>query len=100
LGAEAEESGAVDLSLAAYEVGLLGMEWLVVLVEPDIFGVVAIVEEDGGGVPVKFFLREEWTAFEDEDALAGLGEMQGEGSATGSGSDDDGVVLGGHEVSS
>ena len=97
-GAEAEERGAVDLGLAADEVGLLGVEVVVVLVEPDVFGVVAVVEEDGGGVPVEFFLGEKRAALENENALAGLGEMEGEGSAAGSGSDDDGVVLVGHGV--
>ncbi len=99
LGTEAEEGGTVDLGLAADVVGLLGVEGVVVLVEPDVFGVVAVVEEDGGGVPVEFFLGEKGAALEDENALASLREMEGESSATGSGSDDDGVVWVGHRTS-
>ena len=91
-GAHAEHGGAVDLGLAADEVGLLGMERLAVLVLPDFGGVVAVVEEDGGGIPVEFFLGEEGAALEDEDALAGAGEVEGEGSAACSGADDDCVV--------
>ena len=52
--AQAKEGGAIDLGLAADEVGLLGVERLAVLIEPDILGVVAVVEEDGSGVPVSF----------------------------------------------
>jgi hypothetical protein len=98
LNAEAEEGGSVDFGLAADKVGLLRVEWLIVFVEPDILGVIVIVEEDGGRVPVEFLLGEEGAALEDEDALTGLGEMEGESAAAGSSSDDDGVVLVGHEV--
>ena len=52
--AQAEEGGAINLRLAADEVGLLGVKGIVVLIEPDIFGVVAVVEEDGSSVPVSF----------------------------------------------
>ncbi len=76
-GAKAEEGGAVDFGLAADEVGLLRVEWLAVLVEPDVLGVVAVVEEDGRGVPVEFFLGEEGAALEEEDALPCLREMEG-----------------------
>src|SRR5271154_5532074 len=90
--AEAKERGAVDLGLASDEVGLLGVQGLVVLVEPDVFGVVAVVEEDGCGVPVEFFLRKEGSALEDENALPCLRQVEGEGSSAGTGPDDDGVV--------
>jgi len=46
--------GAVDLGLAADVVGLLGVERLLVLVEPDVGGVVAVVEEDGGVSQLSF----------------------------------------------
>ena len=68
------------------------MERLVVFVVPGFGGVVAIVEEDGGGVPVEFFLGEEGAALEDEDALAGAREMQGQGAAASACADDDCVV--------
>jgi hypothetical protein len=98
LGAEAEERGTVDLGLASDEVGLLRVERLIVLVEPDVLSVVTVIEKDGGSVPVKFLLGEEGAALEDEDTLAGLCEVEGEGAASCPGSDDDGVVLIGHEV--
>jgi hypothetical protein len=97
-GAKPEEGSAIDFCLAADEVGLLGVERLIVLVEPDVFGVVAIVEEDGGGVPVEFFLREERAALENENALPSLCEMEGESATTSPTSDNDGVILIGHEV--
>ncbi len=96
-GAHAEHGGTVDLGLATDEVGLLGMEVFAIFVLPDFLGVVAVLEEDGGGGPVEFFLREEGAALEDEEGLAGAREMEGEGAAAGSGPDDDGVVDGGHE---
>jgi hypothetical protein len=98
LGTETEEGGSVDLGLASNEVGLLRAEGLIVLVEPDVFGVVAVIEKNGRCVPVKFFLGEERTALEDENALACLCEVEGEGATAGSGSDNDGVVLIGHGV--
>jgi hypothetical protein len=91
-GAEAEESGSVDFGLAADEVGLLGVEGLVVLVEPDVFGVVAVVEEDGRGVPVEFLLWEKGAPLEDENALPCLCQVEGEGSTAGSSSDDYRVI--------
>jgi hypothetical protein len=72
------------------------MQRLVVLVLPDVFGVVAIVEKDGAGIPVELFLRKERAAFKDKDALARLREVQGESPAASAGSDDDGVVVVGH----
>jgi hypothetical protein len=97
-GAKAKECCAVDLGLAANEVGLLGMKRLIVLVEPNVFGVVMVVEKYGRSVPVEFFLRKERAAFENENALPCPCEVEGESAAAGSGSDDDGVVLIGHEV--
>jgi hypothetical protein len=96
-GAEAKEGRAVDLGLAADEVGLLWVKGLIVLVEPDVFRVVSVVEEDRAGVSVEFFLWEKGAALEDEDSLPCPREIKGEGSAAGSGSDDDGVVLVGHD---
>src|ERR1700757_1268233 len=98
--AQAEEGSAINLRLAADEVGLLGVEGFVVLVEPDIFSVVVVVEEDGGSVPVSFFLREKRASLKNENALACLREMKGEGPAARSSSDDDYVVGVGHDACS
>ena len=92
LCAHAEHGCAVDLGLAADEVGLLRVKVLAVFVVPGFASVIAIVEEDGGGRPVEFFLGHKGAALEDEDALACLSEAQGEWASAGSGSDDDRVV--------
>jgi hypothetical protein len=89
----AEHGRPVDLGLAADEVGLLRVQVFAVLVVP---GLVAILQEDGGGRPVELLLRQEGTALEDENALAGLGQPQRERTAAGAGSDDDRVVGIGH----
>jgi hypothetical protein len=97
-GAKAKECCAVDLGLAADEVGLLGVKGLVIFVKPDIFGVVTVVQEDGAGVPIEFFLGEELAALKDENALPRLCKMKGESAPASPGADDDYVVLVGHEV--
>jgi hypothetical protein len=51
---------------------------LAVFVLPDFFGVIAVVEENGRGVPVELFLRHERPALKDENFLAGLREVQRE----------------------
>jgi len=71
LGAHTEHGGSVDFGLASNVVGLLRVKGLVVLVVPGLGGVVAVLEEDGGGAPIEFFLREEGAALEDQDTLAG-----------------------------
>ena len=90
--AHAEHGGAVDFCLSADVIGLLRVERLVVLVVPGFGGVVAVLEEDGGGVPVELFLGKEGAALEDEDAFASAREMESEGSAACAGADDDCVV--------
>jgi len=89
LCAKAEHGGTVDLGLASDIVSLLRVERLALLILPDLFGVVAIFEEDGGGIPVELFLREKRAAFKDEDVFACTGEMEGERAASGSSADDD-----------
>jgi Fic family protein len=95
--AHTEHGCAIDLCLAAYEVGLLRMKFFAVFVLPDFFGVIAVIEKDSGGVPVEFFLGHERTAFKDEDVLAGLGEVKGERSAACAGAYYDDVVRNGHD---
>ena len=90
--AHTKEGGAIDFCLAADVVSLLWVEGLVVLVVPGFGGVVAVLEEDGGGVPVELFLGKEGAALEDEDAFASAREMESEGSAACAGADDDCVV--------
>ncbi len=92
-GPHAEHSSTVNLGLSPDEIGLLRVQWVAFLILPGLLGVVAVVEKDGGGIPVKFLLRHERTALKDEDFLASLGEVQSESSAASSGADDDRVVL-------
>ena len=54
----AEHGSAIDLGLSAYVVCLLRMQLLSVLILPGLFGVVSVVEKDGGCVPVELFLRQ------------------------------------------
>ena len=92
-GPHAEHRGAVDLGLATHEIRLLGMERFAVLVLPGLFGVVTIVEENGGRVPVELLLRHEWTALQNENVLARLGQMQSQRSASRSGTNDNRVIF-------
>jgi hypothetical protein len=77
-GPHAKHGSAVDFGLAAHKVRLLRMERFAVLVLPGFLGVVAIVEENGGRIPVEFFLGHERAALEDEDFLPRLGQVQGQ----------------------
>ncbi len=69
------------------------MQWFAVLILPGFFGVVAVVQEDRGRVPIKLFLRHEGAALQNEDILAGLGEVQGQGSATRPSADHDRIKV-------
>ncbi len=96
LGPHAEHRRAVDLGLAAHEVCLLGMEWLPILVLPGLFGVVAVVQEDGGSVPVELLLRHEGAALKNEDVLSRLGQVQSQRSASRPAADHNRVVFAWH----
>ena len=90
--AHAEHGGAEHFGLSAHEVRLLRVQFLTVFVLPDFFGVIAVVEKNGGGVPVELFLRHEGPPLKDKNLLAGPREVQRESSAPRSGADDDCVV--------
>ena len=92
-GSHARQSSAIDLGLAADEVGLLRVQWVAFLVLPGLFGVVAVVEEYRGSIPVELFLRHEGTALKDKDFFADLGEMESQGSSACSGADDDRIIF-------
>ena len=72
------------------------MQVVAVFILPRLFGVITVVDEDGGCVPVELFLRQERTALDDQDIFAGTGKMQRKRSAARPGSNDDRVVLRGH----
>src|SRR5580658_7146007 len=92
-GPHAKHSGAEDFGLAAHEIRLLGMQWFAVLILPGFFGVVAVVQEDRGCVPIKLLLRHEGAALQNEDLLAGLGEVQGQCSTTRPSADHDRIKV-------
>ena len=96
--AHAKEGCAVDLGLSTHEVGLLRMQVFPILVLPGLLGVIAIIQENRGGVPVQFFLWHERSAFEDQDLLASLRKMERKRSATRAGSNYDRVIGSAHGV--
>jgi hypothetical protein len=73
------------------------MQRLPLLVLPDLGGVIAIVEKDFLRAPVLLFTWEESPSLQDQDTLARMREAVGDCSSTGSGADDDEVVLGAHD---
>jgi hypothetical protein len=48
------------------------MQVLTVFIPPDFFRVISVIEKNGGGVPVEFFLRHERPTLKDQDSLASL----------------------------
>jgi hypothetical protein len=95
-GAHAEHGGPVDLCLPTNEISLLRVQRFAVLVLPGLFGVVAVVEEDCGRVPVELLLRHEGAALQNEDVFACLGQVQSQRSATRSSADHNRVVFAWH----
>ena len=81
-GAHTEHRRAIYLGLAAHEIRLLRVERLAVLILPGLLGVVAVVQKDSGCIPVELLLRHERAALQDKDLLAGLGQVEGQRSAT------------------
>jgi len=93
VGGQPEQGGAVDLGVPADEVVQLGVEGVVVDVAERLVGGVAASAEHGLGVPVVPFTGQVVAAFEQQDLLAGLGELRGSTAAAGSAADDDDVVM-------
>ena len=91
--AQAEQGGAVDFRVAADIVVQAGVERLAGAAEPGLLRLIGAVDEDGLGVPVGAGARQVVAALEHQDALAGRGEIVGEGGATGPAADDDDVVM-------
>jgi hypothetical protein len=59
-----------------------GVKRLAVLILPGLLGVVAVVQEDSGCIPVELLLRHERAALQDEDVLAAFGEVKSQSSPT------------------
>src|SRR5439155_24787719 len=94
--AEAEEDCSVDLRVAADVVLSVRPERNPMLVDPHLFGDVALLPENLPGIPVLRLAREVATALEDQDAQTARGEPVGERAAAGPAADDDHVVVVGH----
>ena len=95
-GTHAKQGRAVHFCLSAYKIGLLRVQVFAVFILPGFFGVISIIEENSGGVPVELFLRHERAPLQDENVLAGLSQVESEGSTARAGSDNDCVVLSRH----
>ena len=57
--AQAKQRCAVDLGIAADPIAGAGMQRVSFLVPPFLFRVIAVVEKDVGGAPIRFFLWQE-----------------------------------------
>ena len=90
--AEAVERGSVELGRSADEVVDLRLERLVLLVVPGVLGDVAVVDEDVVCRPVRRLTGQPVAALEEEDSLAGGGEVARERPSSRAGADDDDVV--------
>src|SRR5207244_12499858 len=77
---------------AAHVVICVGVQFLAILIEPGLFGVVMGVHVDDLGIPVRFLTRNIVATFENQDPLTGRGQVVGERSATRPGSNDDYVI--------
>ena len=72
----AKHGRAVHFCLSTYKVGLLWMQVFAIFILPGFFGVISVIEEHGGCVPVQLFLGHEGTPFQDENLLAGLSQVE------------------------
>ena len=90
--AQAVERGAVELRRSTDEVVDTGLEGLAARVVPRVRRDVAVVHEHVLVRPVLRLARKPVAALEQEDPLAGRGEVAGERAAAGAGADDDHVV--------
>jgi hypothetical protein len=72
------------------------MQVFAVFILPGFFGVISVIKENSGGVPVEFLLGHEWTPFQDENILAGLSQVESQSSTARASSDNDCVVLSRH----
>ena len=90
--AQPQEHGAVDLGIAADEVVQAGPEALAARRGPNLVGLIAAFQEDLARVPVLALALQIVAALDEQDALAGLGELPGHGAAAGPRADDHNVV--------
>ena len=68
-GSHAKQCSAVDLCLPPNEIRLLRVQVPAFLILPSLFGVITVIEKDGGGVPVELLLRQEGATLDDKDFL-------------------------------
>ncbi len=92
LGPQPVQRRAVEFRGPADEVVHLRLECLATAVVPGVRRDVAVVHEDVGGLPVLRFPGQPVAALQQQDPLARRRQVPGEGTAAGSGTDDDDVV--------
>ncbi len=88
-----EQGCAIHLGGAADEIVRARLERLFVLVIPGVLGHVAVLHEYFRGIPIRLFARQIIAPFEDENALAGRGQSEGQRAAAGAAADDNNVVM-------
>ena len=93
LGTQSIQGGAVQLGRATDPVVDARLERLAVLVVPGLLWHVLVVHEHDLGVPVLGLAWQPVAALQDQDALAGRGELVSQGAAAGTAADDDDVVV-------
>ncbi len=72
-----------------------GVKGIAVGVMPDLFGLVAVLDEDGPATPIVFFARDVAPTLQEEDFLTGGSQLIGQRAAAGPGADDNDVVVSG-----
>ena len=90
LFAKTEHCRAVKLGVAADVIEHAWMEGLVVGV-PRLLGVITPLAEDRFRIPVLRFARQRFAAFKDQRAGTAAGQLQGNGPAAATGTDDEHV---------
>src|SRR5262249_48754716 len=93
LGTEAEQRRAVELRVAAHVIVLLGRELLVLPVAPFLVRRVLPAQEGRGRIPVVSLAREVAAPLEQQDALAGRGQLPRQRAPARARPDDDDVVV-------
>ena len=91
--AQPQEDGAVELRIAPDVVVDARMERLAVLVVPSLPGLVLVVDEHGLAVPVVLLARQVAAPFQQQDSLAGRGQLVSKRATASAGADDDDVVV-------
>ena len=69
-----KESGTVDFCIPSDPIRRLWMQRLALAVLPNLFRVVAVLEEDGFGIPILFLLWQKTAALQNQNPLSARGQ--------------------------